>query len=174
MRARRGAICVLAACLAVAGCGGGKERAAAPAAGTGGEPPAATASVAPEATVQPLGYAAGAKAQLAAGAVGVVDLANRAAIAPQRMDVNGEQKLDRLRWSGWGNPSATGRGDVDTLVCDPTCATGRLERSTAVIVLSKPRRCGDGRFYTRSTMTYREPKTGRTRAPDTYLRTPPC
>ena len=30
------------------------------------------------------------------------------------------------------------------------------------------------RFYTRSTMTYKEPGTGRTRAPDTYLRTPPC
>lgn len=174
MRARRGPICVLAACLAVAGCGGGDETAAAPAAGTGGEPPAATASVAPEATAQPLGYRPGAKAQLAAGAVGVVDLANRAAIAPRKMDVNGEQTLAALRWSGWGNASATGRGELETLVCDPTCATGRLERSTAVIVLSKPKRCGGHRFYTRSTMTYKEPKTGRTRAPDTYLRTPPC
>ena len=43
-----------------------------------------------------------------------------------------------------------------------------------MIVLSKPRRCGGARFYTRSTMTYKEPETGRTRAPDTYLRTPPC
>jgi hypothetical protein len=171
MRARRGPLCVLAACLAVAGCG---EPTAAPRAGTGGEPPAATASVAPEATAQPLAYGPGAKARLAGGAIGVVDLANRAAIAPRRMDVNSEQKLDRLRWSGWGNPSATGRGAVDTLVCDPTCATGRLEQSTAVIVLSKPRRCGGARFYTRSTLTYKEPKTGRTRAPDTYLRTPPC
>jgi hypothetical protein len=175
MRARRGPICALAACLAIAGCGGGDdERAATPAAGTAGEPPAATVSVAPEATVQPLGYAAGAKAQLAAGGIGVVDLANRAAIAPRKMDVNGEQTLAALRWSGWGNPSATGRGQLDTLICDPTCATGRLERSTAVIVLSKPRSCGGNHFYTRSTMTYQEPKTGHTRAPDTYLRTPPC
>jgi hypothetical protein len=175
MRAGRGLSCVLAACLAAAGCGGGdKETAATPAAGTGGEPPAATESVAPEATAQPLGYGPGAKARLAAGAIGVVDLANRAAIEPQKMDVNNEQKLDGLRWSGWGNPSTTGRGEVDTLVCDPTCANGTLERSTAVIVLSKPRRCGGSRFYTRSTLTYKEPKTGRTRAPETYLRTPPC
>ena len=90
------------------------------------------------------------------------------------MDVNREQRLDGLRWSGWGSPRTTGRGEVETLICDPTCATGRLERSTAVIVLSKPRRCGGRRFYTRSSMTYEEPKTGRTRAPDTYLRTPPC
>ena len=89
------------------------------------------------------------------------------------MDVNAEQTLDGLRWSGWGNASATGRGKVDTLVCDPTCATGRREHSSAEIVLSKPRRCG-GRFYTRSSMTYEEPGTHRTRAPDTYLRTPPC
>jgi hypothetical protein len=167
---RRQTICALAFCLAVAGCGDDKGRAA----GSGGQAPAATPSVAPVATAQPLGYAAGARARLAGGAIGVVDLANRAAVAPRRMDVNREQTLDGLRWSGWGNASATGRGALDTLVCDPTCATGRLERSTAVIVLSKPRRCGGARFYTRSTMTYREPGTGRTRAPDTYLRTPPC
>lgn len=175
MRARRALSCLLAACVAVAGCGGGdEERTAAPAAGIGGEPPAASPSVDPEATVQPLGYRPGAKARLAAGAIGVVDLKNRAAIEPRAMDINSEQTLDGLRWSGWGNPSATGRGEVDTLICDPSCATGRLEHSNAVIVLSKPRRCGGRRFYTRSTMTYKEPKTGRTRAPDTYLRTPPC
>lgn len=174
MGARRGPICVLAACLAVAGCGGSDHERAAAAAGTGGEPPAATVTVQPEATAQPLAYGPGAKARLAGGAIGVVDLANRAAIEPQKMDVNSEQTLDGLRWSGWGNPSATGRGDLDTLICDPTCASGTLERSTAVIVLSKPRRCGRERFYTRSTMSYKEPKTGRTRAPDTYLRTPPC
>jgi hypothetical protein len=172
---RAGLICLLAACLAVAGCGGGDEEGtAAPAAGVGGEPSAATPSVAPEATAQPLAYGPGAKARLAAGAIAVVDLKNRAAIEPRNMQVNNEQALDGLRWSGWGNPSATGRGGVDTLICDPTCATGRLERSTAMIVLSKPQSCEGRRFYTRSTMTYKEPKTGRTRAPDTYLRTPPC
>ena len=127
----------------------------------------------PVTTPQPLRYGPGARARLAAGAIGVVDLANRATIEPALMDVNQEQRLDGLRWSGWGSPRTTGRGDVDTLICDPNCATGRRERSTAVIVLSKPRRCGARRFYTRSTMTYEEPKTGRTRAPDTYLR-PPC
>jgi len=168
-------ICLLAACLAVAACGGGEDAPTpASAAGTGGEPPVAVPSVAPEATVQPLAYGPGAKAQLAAGAIGVVDLVNRAAIAPRTMSVNSEQTLDGLRWSGWGNPSTTGHGQVETLICDPNCATGRLEPSTAVIVLSKPRRCDGRRFYTRSTMTYKEPKTGRTRAPDTYLRTPPC
>jgi hypothetical protein len=171
---RAGLTCLLALSLAVAGCGGGdEERAAAPAAGVGGAPPTTT-SVAPEATPQPLAYGPGAKARLAAGAIGVVDLKNRAAVEPRTMQVNSEQALDGLRWTGWGDATVTGRGGLDTLICDPTCATGRLERSTAMIVLSKPQRCGGRRFYTRSTMTYKEPGTGRTRAPDTYLRTPPC
>ena len=52
---------------------------------------------APEATAQPLAYGPGAKARLAAGAIGVVDLVNRAAIAPRTMHVNSEQTLDGLR-----------------------------------------------------------------------------
>jgi hypothetical protein len=176
MRAGRALSCLLAACLAVAGCGGGDggEERATPAAGVGSEPPATSPSVDAVTTPQPLHYLAGAKAALAAGRIAVVDLSNRAGVEPATMDVNREQTLDGLRWSGWGNASATGRGKVDTLVCDPTCATGRREQSTAVIVLSKPRRCGGRRFYTRSSMTYEEPDTNRTRAPDTYLRTPPC
>jgi len=172
MRARRGLSCLLAASLAVAGCGDDAAGTAAPAAGVGGEPPTASPTVDPVATVQPLAFGPGAKAGLAAGAIGVVDLKKRASIEPRTMAVNSEQTVGGLRWSGWGNPSTTGRGEVTTLICDPTCATGRREDSTAVIVLSKPRRCGAGRFYTRSTMTYKEPGTGRTRAPDTYLRTP--
>ena len=167
--------CTLAVCLGVAGCGGDDdEGAAAPAAGVGGEPPVASSTVSPVTTPQPLRFRPGARARLAAGGIGVVDLGNRVSIEPALMDVNREQRLEGLRWSGWGSPRTTGRGDVDTLVCDPTCATGRRERSTAVIVLSKPRRCGKRRLYTRSTMTYEVPETGRTRAPDTYLRTPPC
>ena len=170
----RVALSAVAACLALSGCGDG-ERAAAPepAAGVGGEPPAPASRVSPVTTPQPLRYTSGARAQLTAGGVGVVDLGNRVAIEPALMAVNREQRLEGLRWSGWGSPRTTGRGEVDTLICDPNCATGRRERSTAVIVLSKPRRCGSRRFYARSTMTYEEPETGRTRAPDTYLR-PPC
>ena len=61
-----------------------------------------------------------------------------------------------------------------TLICEPTCAQGVFEDSRGVVVLSAPKRCGDRRFYTRSSMTYEDPETGKTRAPATYLRTPPC
>jgi hypothetical protein len=165
---RATAALAIAGCLAWAGCGGEKEE---PAATRAAATPVGT-PVAAESTPQPLAYGPGARAGLAAGGVAVVDLANRVGIEPRRMDVNAEQSLSGLRWSGWGRARATGRGQVETVVCEPTCATGRLEAADGVIVLSALRLCGGRRFYTRSSMTYDE--QGRTRAPDTYLRTPPC
>lgn len=166
--------CALCACLAVAACGGGEKRAerATSAAGVGGEPPAT--SPAAEATVQPLAYGRGVRAGLAGGRIAVVDLTNRAGIEPLRMTVNSEQTVSGLSWSGWGQARATGRGEVETLSCEPSCANGQVDSSRAEIVLSAPRRCGKRQFYTRSSMTYKEAGSGRVRAPDTYLRTPPC
>ena len=54
------------------------------------------------------------------------------------MDVNSEQRLSDLRWSGWGSERATGRGDVRTLICDPNCAQGGYQDARAEIVLSAP------------------------------------
>ena len=167
----RAPACLLLLCVALAGCGFGDEpERAASTDGRGGEGPAV--ALPPAATPQPLEFTAGARAALASGAIGVVDAANRAAVEPRRMDVNREQHLDGLRWSGWGLPQATGRGEVSTLICDPNCATGTRETARAVIVLSRPRRCDGRRFYTRSSMTFVEPGSGKTRAPATYLRTP--
>ena len=161
---------VLAACAALTGCGGSDgERASTPAPAS-----AAPAKLPPGPTPQPLAYAAGAKAALASGAIGVVDLTNRVGVEPGQMDVNREQRLTALRWTGWGTPRTIGRGSVRTLVCEPTCARGTLEESRGVIVLSAPKQCGAARYYTRVTMTYEEQGTAKTRAPATYLRTPPC
>jgi hypothetical protein len=160
---------LLAGVVVLAGCGGSDERpASGPASGRAVVPPM------PAATAQPLDYAPGVRAEQRDGAVAVVDLANRVGIEPRTMDVNKQQSLSRLRWEGWGRERATGRGRVRILVCEPTCAQGRVASSSATIVLSAPRRCAGRRYYTRSTMTYEEPETGRTRAPATYLRTPPC
>ena len=89
------------------------------------------------------------------------------------MDVNREQQLAALRWTGWGLARTTGRGRVSTLICDPNCATGtREDVARRPRALDGRRRCGGRRFYRRSSMTYADPGTGRTRAPATYLRTP--
>jgi hypothetical protein len=89
------------------------------------------------------------------------------------MDVNSEMRLSDLRWSGWGSERATGRADVRTLICDPNCAQGTYQDARAEIVLSAPKTCSGERFYTRASMTYTDPDTGKTRAPATYL-SPPC
>jgi hypothetical protein len=157
----------LAVCLALAGCGGGSDHAVRP-------PVKASGTAPPEPTPQPLAYASGAREALKGGAIGVADFTYRVAVAPSRMDINREQRLSKLRWSGWGSAQATGRADLRTLICDPTCAQGLYQESRAQVVLSAPKRCGGRRFYTRATMTYQDPETGKTRAPATYLRTPPC
>ena len=167
MRALACAAVWLALALAFAACGGSSERAAKPAA-------TAFGTVPPAATPQPLDYVGGARAALKGGAIAVVDLENRVAVEPARMDVNAEQELSGLRWAGWGSSRATGHGAVRTLICDPNCLSGRLGHSRGEVVLSAPKDCGGSRYYTRSSMTYQDPDTGKTRAPATYLRTPPC
>ena len=163
---RRRLACAAAACLALAGCGGGSEHAVTPkVTATGTAPPAAPPAK--------LVYPDGAKAELQRGAIGVADSSFHARVEPKTMDVNSEMRLSDLRWSGWGSERATGRADVRTLICDPNCAQGTYQDARAEIVLSAPKTCAGERFYTRASMTYTDPDTGKTRAPATYL-SPPC
>jgi hypothetical protein len=159
-------VCALTVAVVLAGCGGGSDKGGTAAVkATGTAPPAA-----PPAT---LAYTRGARQALAGGAVGVADFAYRVSVAPSKMDINREQRLSGLRWTGWGSERATGRAEVRTLICDPTCAQGLYQESRAQVVLSAPKTCDGKRFYTRASMTYTDPDTGKTRAPATYL-TPPC
>jgi hypothetical protein len=163
---RRGLACAAVACLALAGCGGGSEHAVTPrVTATGTAPPAAAPAK--------LVYSGDAKAELKRGAIAVADSSFHVRVEPSRMDVNSEQRLSGLRWSGWGSKRATGRADVRTLICEPNCAQGVYQQSRAELVLSAPKTCGSERFYTRASMTYTDPDTGKTRAPATYLM-PPC
>jgi hypothetical protein len=163
---RRGLACAAVTCLALAGCGGGSEHAVTPrVTATGTTPPAP-----PPAKLVYLGRA---KAELQRGAIAVADSSFRVRVEPSQMDVNSEQRLSGLRWSGWGSERASGRADVRTLICDPNCAQGLYKHSRGELVLSAPRACGSQRFYTRASMTYEDPDTGKTRAPATYLM-PPC
>ena len=143
---RRGLACTFAACLALAGCGGGSEeeqRAAAPVSGAGIELP-------PDATPQPLDYVGRAEPALAGGATGVVDLGNRAAVQPQMMDVNREQRLEELELDGLGRAADDGpRRGLDARSASPTARPGTRATTRATIVLSAPRSCDGARFYTR-------------------------
>lgn len=155
--------------LLLAGCGGGdddvQEAPSAAPVTTSSTPP-------PSPTPQRLVFGKTVEGELARGAIAVVDLRNRVGVEPSALSINREQTLSGLRWRGWGGSTATGTGDVETLVCEPSCALGKLEHSRATLALSAPRRCEGRRYYTKASMTYEEEGSGRTRAPAAYLRTP--
>jgi hypothetical protein len=158
------------AALLVAGCGGASDRAARTGAPTSTPHATPTAAVTPahlRARIGPVTVR-----QLDTGAVGVVGFDLRGGVAPSALMVNKEQTLQGLRWSGWGAGTASGRGQVRTVVCDPTCAEGRLEYSRATVVLSRVRSCGRRRFYTVAKMTYLDPSSRRTLTPSALLWSP--
>ena len=154
--------------LLLAGCGGDDEVQGAPRAA----PVTRSTTPPPSPTPQPLVFGKGVESELSRGVIAVVDLRNRVGVEPAAMSINHEQTLSGLRWRGWGGSTATGAGEVETLVCEPSCALGKLEHSRATLALSAPRRCGGRRYYTRASMTHEEEGSGRTRTPAGYLRTP--
>jgi len=163
----------LAAAL-VCGCGREEEEATG-----GGAPAVASPSPTPYSTeVHGLGtrprvrVSPSVARRLDAGSVGIVDFAAQASIAPGALWVNQEQKLDDLRWTGWGTRQATGRARVRSLDCDPTCARGRIELLDGTLELSDVRVCGSRRYYSRARLVTTDPGTGRRSRPATYLRAP--
>jgi hypothetical protein len=55
--------------------------------------------------------------------------------------------LQRLRWSGWGSDTAVGRGSVQLLECNPSCARGLRQGWVGEIRLTHLKRCAGRRFY---------------------------
>lgn len=159
---------LLALCLAgLAGCGSDLEEAA----------PAQTQVPTPAATEEAdpgpeIALSADVRRQLEAGEVGVVDFANEVAVRPARLLPNKDQAMRGIEWTGWGDAQAVGRGTLETLICEPTCAQGQTVDVDAVLELSEPRACGSRRYYGRAALTYTDPETDKRRDPAVFLRTP--
>jgi hypothetical protein len=163
-----------AAAAVVAGCGGGDEVAendpAAPLASEGG--PAAAgreATAIAAARPAPVRVSASVAQQLSGGAVAVAGVDRRAEIAPDELHVNREQTFSGLRWEGWGSPGARARGRVTTLVCDPSCAGGKIERTSGTVVLGQIVSCRGRRFYSRARLVVRSDAA---QQPDAFLSAP--
>ncbi len=52
--------------------------------------------------------------------------------------------VDRLRWTGWGESFAAGRGRARVNDCDPSCADGQVHVFPAVLIASERQTCSGG------------------------------
>jgi hypothetical protein len=162
------ALLAVAVVAVMCGCGGEEATPGAAAA-----KPATTAAPPPDLGPYPkVKTSSAVRRQLDAGAVGVIDLELRTAIAPDSLQLNREQEAIELEWSGWGTPHATARGKVRTLICDPTCAQGRLAQASGTVELSNIRVCGSRRYYASAKLASSDPEVSIVKNPATFLRTP--
>jgi hypothetical protein len=161
------ALLAVAAVAVVCGCGGedATPRAAAAKSATTAPPP----DLGPYPKVK---TSSAVQRQLDAGAVGVIDLRLRTAIAPDSLQLNREQEARELEWTGWGTPHASARGKIRTLICDPTCAQGRLAQAPGTVELSGIRVCGSRRYYASAKLDSSDPEVRIVKNPATFLRTP--
>ena len=138
--------------LVLTGCGGG---AAAPPPAPTPDPALLRRSDAPRPVPlpprRPLGAAV--RDALAGGAIAVTDLTGRAAVRPARLEIASDAVLERLRWSAWKPGRAVATGTLRSLVCNPSCATGRVDEHPARVELSSPVECPAGSFYGRASVS---------------------
>ena len=80
--------------------------------------------------------------------------------------------LRKLRWSGWGRPSARATGTAYANDCKPYCAAGHFHDYPAVLVASGRLRCHGVVAYARVRVEFpgRTPYPKATRADLTYPR----
>jgi hypothetical protein len=106
---------------------------------------------------------------LAAGVVGVVDVAGRVGVRPRALETSADAVVRQLRWTRWDAAGARGSGRLRILDCSPTCAAGRPRVVAATVTLSAVRECG-GRFYFDAAAVRVDPARGE--QPASYVRAP--
>ena len=165
---------IIAAALALGGCGAageGPSSAAAPPApkgdwgptepGTGERArPVAPPRKAPSAAVARL---------LAGGTVGVVGVEGTIGVKPSSLEVSADGTLEDLRWDRWDSGGAVGSGTLEVRDCNPSCASGGKDAYPARVRLSAPRLCGGEAYFDRARV---EIDAGDTPQPASYVRAP--
>lgn len=80
--------------------------------------------------------------------VGLTDCLGDTVVRPRSLLLacgDGNAEAVELVWEDWGAPTATARGVIRSLVCDPSCAESRETRDApGVVVVSQPESCPDG------------------------------
>ena len=168
---------ILAAAIALGGCGASDERSSSAAQpvpkGDWGpsEPgegerkrPVAPPRKAPSAAVAQL---------LEAGTVGVVGVEGAVGIRPASLDVSADGVLEDVAWDRWDDRRAEGSGTLKVRDCDPSCASGGRDSYVATIRLSEPRLCGRATYFDRTRIVLDgAPEAVGRAGPTTYVRAP--
>ncbi|MFD8396699.1 hypothetical protein ACFV2N_48095 [Streptomyces sp. NPDC059680] len=70
--------------------------------------------------------ASGSLAAAASRTIHLYDLAGHDSVKPRTFVMSERHGLSGLRWSHWGERTATGKGTMEINTCEPNCAEGRM------------------------------------------------
>lgn len=70
------------------------------------------------------------------------------------------QNYDHIKWNNWEDSKAEGTASVSTNLCDPNCAAGKINHTTAQITLTKPVKVGDKMVFSALEVRYQKPVPG--------------
>ena len=70
-----------------------------------------------------------------------------------QLTADGTLEVERVQWSGWGGPDATGTGNASYHGCTPNCAAARVHTAVVSVRLSDIRVCGGRRYYSGVSLT---------------------
>jgi hypothetical protein len=171
---------ILAAAIALGGCGGSGEQGSSTGSGGSSVPkgewgptepgtgerkrPVAPPRKAPPAAVAQL---------LEAGTVGVVGVEGAVGVRPDSLDVSADGVLEDVSWDRWDDRGAEGTGTLKVRDCDPSCASGGRDAYVATIRLSEPRLCGRATYFDRASVELDgAPGSAGRAGPTTYVRAP--
>lgn len=157
---RRLALVLVAAAMAAAGCGEDERPVSA-------APPVPAELRTPGEGELPLPPAPRTDLTVPEGEIGVIGIDGRGGVRPARLDAARDARLTGLRWSSWGSAEAIGEGRLRLLVCEPSCAQGAERDLPVRIVLSGPKTCEGGRFYSRARIDL-----GAARPPAVFVQAP--
>ncbi len=87
---------------------------------------------------------------------------------------DGNESLEDLTWTGWGEAQARATGQISTNTCEPDCARGSVKRYQVSVVVRNLDKREASQFYSQLTVTYTGDRPTSFTPSDTFeLLTPP-
>lgn len=69
--------------------------------------------------------------------------------------------LTEMKWTGWSNKRAVGKGVYEANDCEPTCVEGTFRSYPARITLTAPKTQSGARVFTKATIAFTKAKPGK-------------